>query len=208
MLCEDIVRLIGIGVDELQIESLKVLPGTQMSRMAKGKGLKHSPLPPYEILRTPSVSPSELKKAMQVSRMVDLYYNSSVWQDITRELVLSDPAFLVRFTEFLADSMILDSPVSLDRRGVILYEYCCSQYPEKVTDVSLAWIKGGFSLKKGPAGNIIKVKDPSRYLPDGEFDPLYRYFLFTSPQRNYLFGYDSQVHQGPPSICLCLSSPE
>ena len=35
MLCSDIAKLVEIGVDELQVESLKVLPGTQMRLRAK-----------------------------------------------------------------------------------------------------------------------------------------------------------------------------
>ena len=57
MLCEDIAKLVEIGVDELQVESLKVLPGTQMRKTASAKGLKYSPLPPYEVLKTSAMSP-------------------------------------------------------------------------------------------------------------------------------------------------------
>ena len=40
MLCADIAKLVEIGVDELQVESLKVLPGTQMRVRANELGLK------------------------------------------------------------------------------------------------------------------------------------------------------------------------
>lgn len=43
MLYSDIVRLIEIGADELQIESLKVLPGTKFANLAIELGLKYSP---------------------------------------------------------------------------------------------------------------------------------------------------------------------
>lgn len=207
MLCSDIAELVKIGVDELQVESLKVLPGTQMRQIAHDKGLKYSPLPPYEILRTPVMTAEELKTAMQVSRMLDFYYNTSTWQKVIRELICGYSDFIMKFTEHLKDIMVLDSPLSMERRGIILYEYCHVHYPDKVIDVSIAWIEAGCSLKKAPAGNIAKIKNIEAYLtenncimvPDyGTPSGLHRYYLLTSGERRILFGYDSEEHNPYP----------
>ena len=207
MLCYDIAKLTQIGVDELQVESLKVLPGTQMRFKAKEKELRFSPLPPYEILQTPAMTPSDLKTAMQVSRMIDFYYNAPSWQKVTRDLIGSSHDFIMRFTKHLSDIMVLDSPLSQERRGVILYEYCKKLHPDKVTDVSVAWIEAGHSLKKEPAGNIIKIKNLEGYLTEhqaqmtityGQATPSHRYFLLTSSDKKFIFGYDSEVHQPEP----------
>lgn len=204
MLVSDIERLVGLGVDELQIESLKVLPGTRMRSSASEKGLKYSPLPPYEILCTPDISPAELRKAMQLSRMIDLYYNSAPWQQIIRKMIMEKGGFLLDFTKYLEEIMALDSPLSLERRGVILYEYCQKHCQDYLEGVSIAWIQGGFSLKKAPAGNVVKVKDVESYLPEGSYNPSFRYYLFSSGGRRIIFGYDSQVHQGVPTIVATL----
>lgn len=207
MLCKDIIKLVKIGVDELQIESLKVLPGTQMRAQASDNGLRYSPLPPYEILCTPVMSPDELKTAMQLSRTIDLYYNAEPWQKVTRELICSDADFLPAFAKHLKDMMVLDSPISLERRGVILYEYCKEHYPEYLSKISIAWIQGGFSLKKKPAGTIIKVKNLCTFLEEsnpemecqyGEASPTHRYYLYTYEDIKILFGYDSATHQPAP----------
>ncbi len=209
MLCHDVVKLIEIGVDELQVESLKVLPGTQMRVMANEKGIRFSPLPPYEVLKTRSMTPSDLKIAMQVSRMIDFYYNATSWQKVIRELIESDEGFIMNFTRHLRDIMVLDSPLSQERRGIILYEYCRQYYPKKVTDVSIAWIEAGHSLKKEPAGDVIKIKNLEGYLADhqakmtvsyGQAVPSYRYFLLTSGGRRLIFGYDSEVHHPEPAF--------
>jgi hypothetical protein len=206
-LCYDIVKLVKIGVDELQIESLKVLPGTQMRQQAKEKNLKFSPLPPYEILTTPMMSAFDLKKAMQISRTIDLYYNADAWQQVFRGLICDNENFLVEFTEYLSQMMVLDSPVSLERRGIILYDYCKVHYPEKITAVSVAWIEAGFSLKKEPAGNTLKIKHLDAFLADNnlQMDILYgnpeeshRYYLLTSDGVKILFGYNSETHQPSP----------
>ena len=209
MLCSDIATLAGIGVDELQVESLKVLPGTRMRCQAKGKGLRYSPLPPYEILQTESMSPWDLKTAMQVSRMIDFYYNAPAWQKVTRALIKDNENFLREFTSHLDRIMVLDSPLSLERRGIILYDYCKAHHPQHVTDVSIAWIEAGCSLKKEPAGNVIKIKNLEAYLAEnnaqmivryGTADPSHRYYLLTSDGNRFIFGYDSQVHQPEPAF--------
>lgn len=213
MLCADIARLVGTGVDELRIESLKVLPGTRMRATADDKDLKFSPLPPYEILQTPMMSPSDLRRAMQISRMIDLYYNSVIWQKTVRDLICSDKDFIIRFTEHLKALMVLDSPVSLERRGVILYEYCKGNHPEKLTDVSVAWIEAGFSLKKEPAGKILRIKHLGAFLEEesllmsvvyGQPEPSHRYYMLASDDRKILFGYDSESHQPSPVFMASL----
>ena len=207
MLIEDIVQLVRIGVDELQLESLKVLPGTRMRMCAADMGLKYSPLPPYEILQTPSINSSELKIAMQISRMIDLYYNSLAWQKVVRAIICTYPDFVKEFTGFLYEKMVLDSPVSLERRGALLFEYCKMTYPDNLTEISIAWIEAGFSLKKEPAGTILKLKHPDVYLDEnglfsvvqyGNMDRNHRYYLLVSGSRKVLFGYDSAEHKPSP----------
>lgn len=207
MLCDDIGTLAGIGVNELQIESLKVLPGTRMRTQAKELGLRYSPLPPYEIMQTSCMSPWDLKTAMQVSRMIDFYYNAPTWQGVTRALIADDGSFIRAFTKHLEQIMVLDSPLSLERRGVILYEYCKVHHPQHVTEVSIAWIEAGCSLKKEPAGNIVKIKNLEVYMAEtgvqmevryGSADPSHRYFLLTSPDGRFIFGYDSGQHHPSP----------
>lgn len=213
MLCKDIIQLAGTGVDELQIESLKVLPGTRMRLDAEKKGLRYSPLPPYEVLQTPDMTPKDIKTAMKISRMIDLYYNASPWQNLIRSMICENDGFLLRFTLHLDSIMVLDSPVSMERRGVLLHEYFKKYYQDKLTDISVAWIEAGFSLKKEPAGDIVKIKDLSAYLTEnhlkmdikyGHASHLHRYYLLTSSHMKYIFGYDSQKHDPAPSFKAAL----
>ena len=207
VLCSDIAKLVEIGVDELQVESLKVLPGTQMRLRAKELGLKYSPLPPYEILQSPAITPFEIRIAMKVSRMLDFYYNAPAWQTVSRKLICGNPTFLRDFTAYLDSIMVLDSPLSLERRGVILYEYCKVNHPEMLADVSISWIEAGCSLKKEPAGNVVKIKNIGAYLAEnqcqlsvdyGVMEVSHRYYLLKAGSRMILFGYDSELHQPAP----------
>lgn len=215
MLCDDIAELAEIGVDELQVESLKVLPGTRMRDLAEEKGLKYSPLPPYEILQTPSMSPKELRVAMQVSRMLDFYYNAKPWQKVIRSLICEKEGFILDFTAHLDRIMVLDSPLSLERRGIILYEYCREHHHDMLTDISIAWIEAGCSLKKEPAGDITKIKSLDAFLNEncyqlciryGEAVPSHRYFSLKSSDGCFIFGYDSELHQPAPVFMAELSA--
>ena len=223
MICDDVRTLALMGVDELQLESLKVLPGTKMKADADTHQLRYSPLPPYEILRTPYMTPSELKTAMQVSRMVDFYYNSHAWQAVTRKLMDTDADFIRQFTDYLKNMMVLDSPLSLERRGLLLYEYCIKNYPQMLTEISVAWINAGCSLKKKPAETVQKAKhvafnhsegtvqilDHHLNMADMSFlmkikfgtpEPSHKYYLLPYSDGYFLFGYDSRDHKPAPSF--------
>ena len=119
---EDVRTLAGYNAGEIQLESLKLLPGTEMRRRAEELGIRYSPLPPYEVLQTNEISVNELQTARQLSRLLDGFYNTTAWQAITRKLILDDNDFLRRFLEFLIDKNLIDQPMSLEKRGLVLYD--------------------------------------------------------------------------------------
>ena len=213
MLCSDVARLIEMGVNELQVESLKLLPGTRMRHNAQVKGLKFSPLPPYEILQSPVMSAEEIHTGMKISRMLDLYYNTSAWQKVIREMICCNDSFIMEFTEHLDRLMVLDSPISMERRGMILYEYCKVYHQDRVKDISIAWIEAGNSLKKSPAGDITKIKNLEAYLADNHLQmsvrygtprSSHRYYVMESSGERFLFGYDSEEHHPEPVFSASL----
>ena len=148
---EDVYTLARYNAGEIQLESLKLLPGTEMRRRAEELGIRYSPFPPYEVLETNEISVGELQTARQLSRLLDGFYNTPAWQALTRELILNDRTFLQRFLEHLIQINLIDQPMSLEKRGLILYEYCKLAYPEYQMQASIAWIEAGMSLKKAPA---------------------------------------------------------
>ena len=117
--------------------------------------------------------------------------------------------------------MVLDSPLSLERRGLLLFDYCVENYADLLTEISVAWINAGCSLKKKPAETVAKTKHISienntvcimdRHLDmaDRSFkmdirygtpDPSHKYFILPYSEGFFLFGYDSQDHQPTPSF--------
>lgn len=201
---EDIRVLAAYGAGEIQLESLKLLPGTEMRRRAEELGIQYSPLPPYEVLQTREVNVSELQTARQLSRLLDGFYNTPAWQSITRKLILKEEKFLYRFLEHLIQIGLIDQPISLEKRGLILYEFCKHNYPEYQLEASIAWIEAGMSLKKLPAEKV-KTK---RQVPPENWQVLYgQYkenlrlcFLPINEETNqgYWFGFESEIQKPEP----------
>lgn len=201
---EDVRTLAEYNAGEIQLESLKLLPGTEMRRRAEELGIKYSPFPPYEVLQTNEISVGELQVARQLSRLLDGFYNMPAWQTITRQLILNDENFLHLFLEYLVKGNLIDQPMSLEKRGLILYEFCKLNYPDFQTAVSIAWIEAGMSLKKIPAEKV-KTK---RQVPPEDWEVIYGTYkeslrlCFLSVNENteqgYWFGYESEAQIAKP----------
>jgi len=76
-----------IEPEEIQLGFLKLLRGSSMREEAELYGMKYSPYPPYEILKTKDISYDELLELKKVEEMVDKYYNSQKFNNIIKYLV-------------------------------------------------------------------------------------------------------------------------
>lgn len=199
---EDIHTLASYQAGEIQLESLKLLPGTLMRREAVSLEVRYSPMPPYEVLETDAISSSELQEARRLSRLLDAYYNTSAWQQVTRQLILGETDFLHRFLDYLTEHNYIDQPMSLERRGELLYLFCRDNYPAYVTAITMAWIEAGMSLKKRPAEGVRtkRMQPPAEWTVwFGEYNESLRLcFLPTTDGHGYWYGYDTTVQCPTP----------
>lgn len=201
---EDVRTLAGYAAGEIQLESLKLLPGTEMRRRAEELGIKYSPLPPYEVLQTHEISVSELQTARQLSRLLDGFYNTPAWQALTRELILNDEQFLHRFLAYLTKANLIDQPMSLEKRGLILYEFCKQNYPEYQIQAAIAWIEAGMSLKKLPAEKVWtkRLIPPATWnIIYGEYKESLRLCFLPADEKGehgYWFGFESEIQKASP----------
>ena len=200
---EDVRTLAEYGAGEIQLESLKLRPGTEMRRRAEELGIQYSPLPPYEVLQTREISVDELQTAHYLSRLLDGFYNTPTWQNITRMLILENPRFLHELLDHLVQADIIDTPLSLERRGVILYNFCKNHYPDYLTQVSIAWIEAGMSLKKVPAEKV-RTK---RQVPPESWEVIYGsyreklrlcFLPVDEDGHGYWFGFESEIQKIEP----------
>ena len=201
---EDIRTLADYKAGEIQLESLKLLPGTYMRQHAAELGICYSTYPPYEVLRTNEITTAELQTARRLSRLLDAFYNTPAWQEVTCRLILDKAEFLHHFLKYLTEANLIDQPMSLEKRGLVLYEYVKRFVPEYTTAVSIAWIEAGMSLKKLPAEKVRtkrQIPPATWQIIQGTYHEKLRLcFLPTAEDEGhgYWFGFESEIQKAAP----------
>ena len=201
---EDIRILAEFQAGEIQLESLKLLPGTDMRRRSNELGIQYAPMPPYEVLRTEDITPEELQVARRLSRLLDAFYNTPAWQALTRGLILDDDTFLYHFLNYLTEANLIDQPMSLEKRGLVLYEYCKKHRPDYQIKASIAWIEAGMSLKKQPAERVkTKHQVPPEYweVIQGSYQEKLKLCFLPTDSENihgYWFGFETETQRITP----------
>lgn len=148
-LAGDTVTLASMDVDEIQLELLKLLPGTPFRDESEHYGITWSPIPPYEVLHTDAMDFRDLTRAKILSKAIDYWYNDRNWRPVFNT-VFDCSEKLLEFIEFLEGSEILSKPFSLEKKGIVLSEYTDSRCSRASLLMAVQWIKNGLSLKKGP----------------------------------------------------------
>lgn len=69
-------RVLALRPEHLQLEPVKLLPGSPLRQQAVELGLRYDPNPPYSILATPNLTWQELDRLRGISRLLDLTWNS------------------------------------------------------------------------------------------------------------------------------------
>ncbi len=202
---DDARTLAGYGAAEIQLETLKVLPGTDMRRRAEEWGVSYAPLPPYEVLETRETTAAELQTAARLSRLLDGFYNAKPWRKVVRRLIVESPLFLRQLLDYLTGAGVIDTPLSMERRGLMLYDFCKTHYPHRLARVSEAWIEAGMSLKKAPAENVRtkRLSPPPRWtVVYGSYDERMRLcFLPEGDGEGGLwFGFETDTQRPTPAF--------
>ena len=176
-----------------------------MRKNAAELGITYSPYPPYEVLQTREISTEELQIANNLSRTLDNYYNTPAWQNITRQLLINEADFLENFMQYLTELRVIDQPLGLERRGILLYEFCKNNYPNYLSEMSMAWIEAGMSLRKSPAE---AVKTKHIHLPEkwetvwGDYKESLKlaYFPDVMNNKEYWYGYETEKQEAKPTF--------
>lgn len=84
----------SLKCEEVQLGFLKLLKGSPMRDEADTWGMRFSPYPPYEILKTDSISYKEIIQLKRTEAVFDKYYNSGKFRTVINYLEVSyDSAF-------------------------------------------------------------------------------------------------------------------
>lgn len=198
---EDVRTLVSFGTKEIQLELLKLLPGTLMRQKASELGIVFSPDVPYEVLRTNEMSVEDLREARLLSRLIDGFYNAIAWQQVTRELILYSEDFLSRFQSWLEERELLEQPLSLEKRGMLLYDFCEVYYPKFLSSIIVSWVLAGIPLAKEPSKKIrpwtIALPEDIRVL-QGEYSEMMRLYYMSDHEKEYWFGFDRAKSASKP----------
>ena len=198
---EDVRTLVSFGTKEIQLELLKLLPGTLMRQKASELGIVFSPDVPYEVLRTNEMSAEDLQEARLLSRLIDGFYNAIAWQQVTRELILYSEDFLSRFQSWLEERELLEQPLSLEKRGMLLYDFCEVYYPKFLSSIIVSWVLAGIPLAKEPSKKIrpwtIALPEDIRVL-QGEYSEMMRLYYMSDHEKEYWFGFDRAKSASKP----------
>jgi anaerobic magnesium-protoporphyrin IX monomethyl ester cyclase len=86
-------RVAALAPHHLQIEPVKLLPGSPLRDQAAELLIRHDPNPPYTVLASQELSFAELQQLQEISRLIDLTYNSGCFQAFLEELKATTGSF-------------------------------------------------------------------------------------------------------------------
>jgi radical SAM superfamily enzyme YgiQ (UPF0313 family) len=146
-LMADLQTVISMDPAEIQLERLKLLPGTPLAMTPAKWGLEADRQPPYAVLATPGMTREDMEQADRLSKLMDWFYNALPLRDLVVSGMRANPQLLEaldrRFRETggfglcpnLEDRfLMLDSLVDGETRGRLRYR----------------WYRLGFSTRHGP----------------------------------------------------------
>ncbi len=92
-------RVSAMTPDHLQIEPVKLLPGSPLREQAEAYGLRFDPNPPYTVLSTRDLDHKAILKLKGISRIIDLTYNTGCFPLFIRQLSSVYQSFAVAMEE-------------------------------------------------------------------------------------------------------------
>lgn len=108
-------RVAALNPHHLQVEPVKLLPGSPLRDDAARLGIRLDPHPPYTVLSTPTLSFAEIERLRGISRLLDLTFNSgrfSAFLDGLKEPCGSLSAGLERLEAFWRNEDLFRHPLS------------------------------------------------------------------------------------------------
>ncbi|NOY81671.1 MAG: DUF4080 domain-containing protein [Kiritimatiellaeota bacterium] len=147
----DVRRTCELGPDEIQLEILKVLPGTPLATIAGRQRLRYAPTPPYEVLCTPQITVEALHTARCLSVLTDRFYNVPGLREGVRAAAGADPEFFPAFLGYVGDER-LARPQHLQARFRLLHAFARERGMGAAAEfLEYHWLCRGFSPEHGIA---------------------------------------------------------
>lgn len=144
----DLHAVILMQPDEIQLELLKILPGTRLNAEKDKWGIISASDPPYEILRSAAMSPDDLLAARRLSRIVDWCYNA---RELRRSFMaaMAIPRFFEHFADFTGSQTAGFNAPALENRFKLLELFFARHAPALIPGLGYEWLKCGLSPQHG-----------------------------------------------------------
>jgi len=198
----DLQTIALLQPDEIQLELLKVLPGTQLSGEREKFGIIAAKEPPYEILQTATMSHDDLVTAQRLSNLVDWFYNAPELKQPLIEAVKQISGFFGLFCAFCGDRAEASHAPALENRFRLLEQFCRINAPALIFKLGYAWLKWGLSAQHGicRATQWKKPLPEEAVLVEGDARATPRRIYLAELERPYLFVYGHDPRRRPCAI--------
>lgn len=156
----DTATLMALDTAEIQLEVLKALPGTPLREIAGKFGIKYSPNPPYDVMQTNTMTLSDMQKAKDLSRLLDITYNHRFLHIPVKAMSEECKDFVVKLLEFFHQSGGSSSTVwDLKKRFLFLLNFCqVNGLKTARRHLAYQWLLAGYLPNQGPDEYSQKVE--------------------------------------------------
>lgn len=154
-LFEELRTLVLLRPAEIQLELLKLLPGTRLAAEKDQWQIVAAPEPPYEVLRTATMTMADLETARGLSNLVDWFYNVPELQALIVAATRQISGFWKELILFGGSMAFAVAAPSLENRFRLLDAFFRGRNAGSDRDMGLlhmlhyAWLKHGFSAQHG-----------------------------------------------------------
>jgi radical SAM superfamily enzyme YgiQ (UPF0313 family) len=197
------VRLISLMKPaEIQLEILKILPGTPLDTEKAKWQLECAMEPPYEVLHTPAMGFDDIVKSSFLSNLVDWFYNAPELAESFLAAIEQIPAFLRKFVDFYESGRAGSNTPSVENRFRLLEQFCRSHYPALIPKLGYEWLKWGLSAQNG----IYQAKPWKGAIPEnaafveGQAGGEIRRVYLAELERPYFFVYGPYPKRGASAV--------
>ena len=147
----DAACLITLNAAEIQLEVLKVLPGTPLREIVSRHGICHAPAAPYDVMKSDTITLEEMQQLRDLSRLLDMTYNHPALHSVIFAVNKELPEFLADFLDFFRRKGGSSAAVwDLKKRFLFVSDYCAFRNLEGARrELALQWLLAGFPQGQG-----------------------------------------------------------
>lgn len=194
----DSATLMEYRTAEIQLEILKVLPGTPLVEIAVEHDIRYSQDPPYDVMMSSTMSLEDIQHARDLSRLLDMTYNHRHLHFPMLAMSMECPEFIPRLLEFFHSSGGNASVVwNLKKRFLFLLDFCrICDLKLGIQELSYHWLLAGLPPRQGADICSIPVASPTSgaALHSGTADCIgareTNFFMLTIADKRYYLAYN------------------